>query len=132
MAWFPPPFFIMSVAIPASVVSIIGHVYAPRRATRRYLGTVSALCFAAVVAWTYSLYLGNGPTHYEPIGPDFVASLIIFPSALLAPTVFVYPCVSGTVPIRRIVPIALLASIVALPFWLYICVMVLHYVVGGM
>ncbi len=78
------------------------------------------------------LYLGNGPTHYEPIGPDFVASLLIFPSLGFLPTVSVYPCVSGALPTRRILPLALVASIVGLPFWLWICMMVLHYVVGGM
>ncbi len=122
----------MSIVTPASAVSLLGHVCAPRRATKTYLGTAVALCLAAAAAWTYLLYLGNGPTHYEPIGPDFVASILIFPSAALVPTALVYPCVSGAVPIRRIVPMALLASIVALPFWLWITAMVLHYVVGGM
>jgi hypothetical protein len=132
MAWAPLALCLIGVVTPASVVSLLGYVCAPRRATKTYVGTIVALCFAAAVAWTYRIYLGNGPTHYEPIGPDFVASLLIFPSVVLAPTAFVYPCVSGTAPVRQIVPIALVASIVALPFWLWITAMVLHYVVGGM
>jgi hypothetical protein len=122
----------MSTAVPAAAMSLLGYACAPRRATKTYLGVVAALSLMAAAAWTYLLYLGNGPTHYEPIGPDFVASLLIFPSLALAPAASVYPCVSGVVAPRWILPMALMASIVALPFWLWICLMVLHYVVGGM
>jgi hypothetical protein len=123
---------LLAIAVPASVASLLAHACAPRRAKKAYLGMAAALCVAVAVAWTYMLYLGNGPTHYEPIGPDFVASLLIFPSLGLLPTLSVYPCVSGALPTRRILPMALVASIVGLPFWLWICMMVLHYVVGGM
>ena len=125
-------FCLISIAVPASAISLLGYACAPRRATKTYLGSVVALCFGAAAASTYQIYLGNGPTHYEPIGPEFVASLLIFPSVVLAPAAAVYPCVSGAVATRRILPMALAASVVALPFWLWIAIMVLHYVVGGM
>jgi ABC-type microcin C transport system permease subunit YejE len=123
---------LLSIAVPTSVASLVGHACAPRRATRTYLGSVVVLCFAVAATWTYLIYLGNGPTHYEPIGRDFVASLLIFPSLALAPAASVYPCVSGTVSTRHILPLALAASVVALPVWLCTTLIVLHYFVGGM
>jgi len=118
--------------VPAATASLLGYACAPRRATKVYLGAAAALSLIAATAWTYIIYLGNGPTHYEPIGPDFVASLLIFPSLAVLPAASVYPCVSGSIKRRWILPIALLASVIALPIWLWICLMVLHYVVGGM
>jgi hypothetical protein len=132
MEWTLLDLCLLGIAMPASTVSLLGHACARRQATKTYVGAVVALCFAAVVAWTYQIYLGNGPTHYEPIGPEFVASLLIFPSMVLGPAALVYPCVSGAAPTRHILPIAFVVSIVALPFWLWIAAMVLHYVVGGM
>jgi len=130
--WTLADFCIMSAAVPAAATSLLGYACAPRRATKTYLGTVAALSLMASAAWTYYTYLESDPTHYEPIGRDFVASLLIFSSLALAPAASVYPCVSGVVAPRWILPMALMASIIALPFWLWICIMVLHYVVGGM
>ena len=72
--WSLTVFCLISIAVPASAISLLGYVCAPRRATKTYLGTLVSLCFGAAAAYTYQIYLGNGPTHYEPIGPEFVGS----------------------------------------------------------
>jgi p-aminobenzoyl-glutamate transporter AbgT len=123
---------LIGIAVTTAVTSLVGYACAARRATGTYLGSMAILCSLAVAAFTLLGYLGRGPTHHESVGADFIAALLIVLSLALLPAAVVYSCVSGVVATRRIVPLALASSIVALPVWLCTTFLVLHYVVGGM
>ena len=130
MQWSLTGICLMCVAVPATALSALGYACAPRRATKTYLAALIALCLAVAVAWTFwpdppALPEGAGQTRDALIGWT-----LILASLALVPATAVYLCVSGAVASRRIVPLALAGSLVALPPWLWLSIMVLHYLIG--
>ena len=121
-----------AVAAPAAISSLLGYACAPRRANKTYLCCVIAVCLALAAAW---MYWPDSSKFANPRGPSanaLIGSLLIVTSLALTPATAVYLCVSGAVATRRMLPLALAASLVALPPWLWLSIMILHNVMGGL
>lgn len=123
---------LMAVAGPAATLSLLGYACAPRRATKSYLGCVIAVCLALAAAWVCWPASSKLPNPLAPSTGDLIGSLLIVSSLALAPAAAVYLCVSGVIASRRILPLALAASVVALPPWLWLSILILHNVMGGL
>ena len=123
---------LLAVTVPAAISSVLGYACTPRRATKTYLCSVIAVCLAVAAAWMYWPDSTKLPNPHGPGTSALIGSVLIVTSLALIPATAVYLCVSGAVAGWRIWPLALAASLVALPPWLWLSVMILHNVMGGL